>query len=194
LSRIKGLKGITKTDMVIPTIKPKKNFCPYCSAKLIEKEWEGQSRLYCETCTRAIYENPVPASCLVVVDSRDRLALVRRSVEPKKGYWCLPGGFMELGEAPEEAALRELEEETGLAGKIDRLLGIMSTPNAQYHTVLMVAYLVLDYKGTLVPGDDASDAAWYSHRDLPEIAFTSHSHFIMEYFGLPHLSNAPGFS
>jgi len=94
---------------------------------------------------------------------------------------------MELGETPEEAALRELAEETGLTGKIDRLMGVMSMPNAQYHTVLMVAFLVLDYKGTLVPGDDASEAAWFSHRDLPEVAFTSHSHFIMEYFGLPRL-------
>lgn len=101
---------------------------------------------------------------------------------------------MELGEAPEQAALRELEEETGLTGRISHLLGVMSTPNAQYHTVLIVAYLVRDYRGTLVPGDDASEAAWFLHRDLPEIAFTSHSHFIMEYFGHPHLSNSPGFS
>jgi len=184
LSRTRVPKGISTIDMVIPAMKPKKNFCPYCSAKLVEKEWEGRSRPYCETCAGAIYENPVPASCLIVVDSRNRLALVKRSVAPKKGYWCLPGGFMELGETPEEAALRELEEETGLTGKTDRLLGVMSMPNAQYHTVLMVAYLVREYIGTLVPGDDASEAAWFSHRDLPEIAFTSHSHYIMEYFGL----------
>ena len=173
--------------MVIPAINPPKIFCPYCSGKLVRKDWEGETRLFCESCNGALYENPVPATCLVVVDSQDRVALVRRSVAPKKGHWCLPGGFMELGEGPEKAALRELAEETGLEGKIDRLLGVMSTPNAQYHTVLMVAYLVKSFTGDLVPGDDASEAAWFSHRNLPEIAFTSHDHFISTYFGLPTL-------
>jgi 8-oxo-dGTP diphosphatase len=178
--------------MVIPAINPPKTYCPHCGGKLIQKKWAGQRRLFCETCASAIYENPVPAACLVVVDSRNRLALVKRNVAPKKGHWCLPGGFMELGEGPEEAALRELAEETGLAGKIDRLLGVMSTPNAQYHTVLMIAYLVRDFEGRLVPGDDASAAAWFSYGELPEIAFTSHSHFIMTYYGLPHLPPESG--
>ncbi len=176
--------------MVTPAITPRKQFCPYCSARLEERLWEGQKRPYCETCASAIYENPVPAACLVVVDESNRIALVKRSVEPKKGYWCLPGGFMELGESPEQAALRELKEETGLDGEINRLLGVMATPNAQYHTVLMIAYLVRHYKGYLVAGDDASEADWFPHQDLPEIAFTSHSHYIGVYFGLP---GAPAF-
>jgi ADP-ribose pyrophosphatase YjhB (NUDIX family) len=173
--------------MVTPAINPPKTFCPYCGGKLAARDWEGRDRLYCDACTQAIYENPVPATCLVVVDDRDRIALVKRNVAPKKGYWCLPGGFLELGEGPDDGALRELAEETGLIGRIDRLMGVMSTPNAQYHTVLMIAYRVRDFEGTLVPGDDASAAAWFAHRNLPEIAFTSHSHFIMAHYGLPHL-------
>jgi 8-oxo-dGTP diphosphatase len=176
--------------MVIPAINPPKAFCPQCGGKLTQKKWEGRRRRFCKTCDRAIYENPVPATCLVVVDGQNRVALVKRNVAPRKGHWCLPGGFMELGEGPEEAALRELAEETGLTGKINRLLGVMSTPNAQYHTVLMIAYLVSDYQGALVPGDDASAADWFSHRELPEIAFTSHSHFIAAYYGLPPFPHA----
>ena len=176
--------------MVTPAINPPKTFCAYCGGELVYKAWEGQTRPFCESCDRAIYENPVPASCLVVVDSRDRVALVKRSVPPRKGHWCLPGGFMELGEGPEEAALRELREETGLTGRIERLLGVMSTPNAQYHTVLMIAYLVREFSGSLLPGDDASAAAWFSQPDLPEIAFTSHSHFIAAYYGLPPMAPA----
>jgi len=174
--------------MVTPAIYPPKTCCAYCGGKLVYKAWEGQKRPFCETCNRAIYENPVPASCLVVIDSRDRVALVKRNVAPRKGHWCLPGGFMELGEGPEEAALRELLEETGLTGHIERLLGVMSTPNAQYHTVLMIAYLVREFSGVLLPGDDASEAAWFAQQDLPEIAFTSHSHFIATYYGLPHMA------
>ena len=85
---------------------------------------------------------------------------------------------MELEEEPEQAALRELEEETGFSGKIDMLLGVVSANNAQYGSVLMVGYLVKKYSGTLQPGDDASDAGFFSHDILPEIAFKSHKKFI----------------
>jgi ADP-ribose pyrophosphatase YjhB (NUDIX family) len=89
---------------------------------------------------------------------------------------------MELGETPEQAALRELEEETGLSGKIAMLLGVTASQSSQYETVLMVGYLVKDYSGTPVAGDDASDAAYFQLDELPEIAFASHARFINQYF------------
>ena len=147
-----------------------------------KKVFEGSLRLYCDHCNEPIYENPIPATCLVVVDNQERVFLVKRSVAPKKGFWCLPGGFMELGETPEKAALRELKEETGLSGQIDMLLGVSANPSAQYHTVLMVGYLVKNYTGTLIPGDDADDAAYFNYDELPEIAFESHASFIRMYY------------
>jgi len=144
--------------------------------------FEGSLRLFCEQCNEPLYENPIPATCLVVVDNRNRVLLVKRSVEPKKGFWCLPGGFMELGETPEKSALRELKEETGLSGQIDMLLGVSSNSSAQYHTVLMVGFLVKSYTGTLVAGDDADDAASFYYDELPEIAFESHAKFIRIYY------------
>jgi len=59
----------------------------------------------CERCGEPIYENPVPATAVVVIDKTESLVLVKRGVDPKKGYWCLPGGFMEIGETPEQEAL-----------------------------------------------------------------------------------------
>jgi ADP-ribose pyrophosphatase YjhB (NUDIX family) len=170
----------------------KKTFCPYCGTRLTEKICEGSPRLFCEHCDEPIYENPIPASCLVVVDNMNRVLLVKRSVEPKKGFWCLPGGFMELGESPEKAALRELEEETGLLGRIEMLLGVSSNPSAQYHTVLMVGYLIRQYTGTLIAGDDADDAVYFHYDELPEIAFESHERFIRMYYAsfTPNLMNS----
>jgi ADP-ribose pyrophosphatase YjhB (NUDIX family) len=138
-------------------------------------------RLFCKKCNQPLYENPVPASCLVVVDKNGEILLVKRSVDPKKGFWCLPGGFMELGETPELAALRELKEETGLSGKIEMLLGVNSNNSPQYNTVLMVGYLVKNYSGTHKAGDDASELAYFHINDLPEIAFESHKSFIRIY-------------
>lgn len=152
---------------------------------------EGRTRLFCAWCNIPIYENPIPASCLLVTDPSRHLLLVRRSVEPKSGWWCLPGGFMELGETPEEAALRELTEETGLTGRIDRLLGVFSSFNTYYHTVMLVCYTVSCYSGRLTPGDDASEAVFFPLNHLPEIAFNSHNHFIEKFYHAdPFLSDS----
>jgi ADP-ribose pyrophosphatase YjhB (NUDIX family) len=62
------------------------------------------------------------------------------------------------------------------------LLGVSSNPSTQYHTVLMVSYLVKNYTGTLIPGDDAVDAARFKYDELPEIAFESHAGFIRMYY------------
>ena len=158
-----------------------KTHCCYCGDPLVQKWIEERMRLFCEKCCVPIYENPVPATCLVVVSPRGRLLLVKRSVEPRKGWWCLPGGYMELGEEPQDAAIRELSEETGIAGVVDRLLGATSNPSDLYHTVLMVGYLVTSFTGEPVAGDDASDIGWFDVRDLPPVAFRSHRKFILQF-------------
>ncbi|MFC1798409.1 NUDIX hydrolase [Thermodesulfobacteriota bacterium] len=161
----------------------KKTNCCYCGGPLIDKMCEGSRRLFCEHCREPIYENPVPATSLVVVDDKNHLLLVERNVEPKIGYWCLPGGFIELGETPETSALRELAEETGLSGNINRLLGVASNHSDRYHTVLLAGYLVTRYSGELSAGDDAAQVAFFRPDELPEIAFESHLYFIRTYYG-----------
>ncbi len=147
----------------------------------MEKPCEGRVRLFCNQCNAPVYENPVPATCVIVPDKTNRILLVKRTVEPKIGYWCLPGGFMELGEQPGQSALRELQEETGLSAKIDRLLGVTSSYSDQYDTVLMIGYLIKEQAGILQAGDDASDAAYFAIENLPDIAFESHKKFLSDY-------------
>jgi 8-oxo-dGTP diphosphatase len=159
----------------------KKSFCQFCGGPLIRKAVDDRLRLFCESCARPIYENPTPSTCVVAVDESDGILLVKRSEPPMEGSWCLPGGFMELGETPENAALREFKEETGLSGKIDVLLGVSTNPSDQYHTVLMMGYLVKRHWGILTPGDDASKAAFFPQDRMPEIAFSSHRRFIRIY-------------
>ncbi len=159
-----------------------KAYCSYCGNPSIRKHIEGRQRRHCEACSRTLYQNPVPASALVVVDARENLLLVKRNVEPKKGMWCLPGGFMEIGEQPEECALRELQEETSLAGKIDDLLGVTSSPNSDYGTVLLMGYLIKEYTGDPAAGDDAQDVGFFPPDALPEIAFDSHRRFVRIYY------------
>ena len=159
-----------------------KTHCHFCGGRLNKKHHEGRERLFCNACQMPIYENPVPATCMVTVDERNRLLLVKRSVNPKKGWWCLPGGFMELGETPEEAGLRELAEETGLFGKVDMLLGVTSNHSTLYETVMMTGFLVRSFHGELYAGDDADAVCWFTYANFPEIAFDSHKKFIKMYY------------
>lgn len=159
-----------------------KSHCHFCGGPLTSKFIEDRRRLFCPRCARPIYENPVPATCLVVVNDHHQVLLVKRDVEPKKGQWCLPGGFIELGEAPDRGALRELAEETGLSGYHPSLLGVRTTPSSQYHSVLMVGYLIRQFRGTLTAGDDAAEVCWFTQNGLPPVAFDSHRHFINGYW------------
>jgi len=159
----------------------KKKFCHFCARPLIRCFVDDRDRLFCQNCQVPIYENPVPASAVVLVDKNHRVLLVKRAVEPKIGYWCLPGGFMELHETPESSALRELEEETGICGKIERLIGLTTHESPRYHTILMMGFLVKTFQGQPIAGDDASDVKFFAPEHLPEIAFSSHARFIQMY-------------
>jgi 8-oxo-dGTP diphosphatase len=155
-----------------------KKYCPYCGGHLEKKQWEGSERLVCSACHEVVYQNPVPAVCLVVADNHDRILFVKRSVPPHTGEWCLPGGFMEMGETPESAGIRELKEETALEGRIDTLLGVTLSQSDLYNTILLIGYLIKNFTGNAVAGDDASEAAFFPVNELPEIAFSSHRRFV----------------
>ncbi len=155
-----------------------KQYCHFCGNRLARMHVEGRERFFCQSCQLPIYENPVPATCTVVQDNAGKILLVKRSVAPEIGGWCLPGGYIEIGEAPDASALRELTEETGLAGTIDRLLGVMKGNSDIYHTLLMVGYRVLSFTGELVAGDDAADARFFPAREMPPVVFRTHRRFI----------------
>jgi 8-oxo-dGTP diphosphatase len=95
-----------------------------------------------------------------VFDEAERLLLIRRRNPPFQGEYALPGGFVDIGETVEAAALRELKEETGLVGTIISLVGVFSDPkrDPRRHTV-SVAYRVRVPAGSRpVGGDDAERA------------------------------------
>ena len=150
-----------------------KKHCIYCGEILKDKIIDNRRRLFCENCNEIIYENPIPASASVIINN-NKILLVKRKFDPKKGQWCLPGGFIELNETPEDACLRELKEETGLFGTIDRLIDACYSSSLQYNSVIVIGYLIKDVKGDLIAGDDAEEAAFFDITKLPQIAFKSH--------------------
>ena len=160
-----------------------KRFCAYCGEKLIEKFFQERNHRYCQTCDRIHYENPFPAVAALVPNQNGQLLLVKRAVEPAKGQWCLPGGFIEIDESIEEAVLRELREETGVEGKIGQLVDFFSQRSPLYGALLIFGYRVTLLGGELQAGDDAEEARFFDINDLPPIAFLSHQRLIEKAFG-----------
>jgi len=162
-------------------------FCPRCGNKLEKRPHENRERDFCPACQLMHYENPVPATAVVALNERNELLLVQRAVEPGKGKWCLPGGFQETGETPEQCALREFREETGLDGRLQGLIALEMGLNPVAGEVLVAGYRVLVDGGGLQAGDDASAAAYFPLERLPELAFQSHAR-IIERAGRPILA------
>jgi 8-oxo-dGTP diphosphatase len=107
----------------------------------------------------------------VVIPAEEGVVLIRRRYEPFEGQWALPGGFVEVGETVEEAAVREVAEETGLAVELSRLVGVYSEPDRdpRGHNV-SVAFLAVVLSGDLVAATDAAEVAVLDP-DAVELAF-----------------------
>lgn len=104
-------------------------FCVLCGGELRLRRLAADDRLrrVCASCGHVHYENPkivIGAACLL----DDRILLCRRAIEPRAGSWTVPAGFLELGESPEEGAVREAHEEARAAIAIEGLVAVYSIP------------------------------------------------------------------
>jgi 8-oxo-dGTP diphosphatase len=154
-------------------------FCPLCGTELGLKVVEDRKRAVCSTCGWINYENPLPCAAALVRSSEGGILLVKRGVEPGKGEWALPSGFIEIDETPEKACLRELKEETGLEGRVVRLVGVYSQESSKYKNVLIAGYEV-EARGIPYPGSDSESVQFFPPDELPQIAFPSHLEMIKD--------------
>src|SRR5262245_25787257 len=118
------------------------------------------------------YRQPALAADCVVFDPQGRLLLIRRKNPPFQGQYALPGGFVEYGETTEQAAARELAEETGLTAAALTLIGVYSDPgrDPRGHMV-SIAYLVRAADFVPRAGDDASHAEFVADWRRETLAF-----------------------
>jgi len=119
----------------------------------------------CDACGRDGYSNPAVAVDAVALregESGTEVLLIRRGGEPWKGRLAFPGGFVDYGEDPERAVLRELEEETGVDGFDPVALAIHGDPDRDPRKHIIALFYLIDVDPEAVPrgGDDAADAAW----------------------------------
>lgn len=141
-------------------------FCPQCGTQVEQRPFEGKPRPTCPSCGFVVFVDPkVAASVLIARD--ERLLLVRRAIDPARGLWCFPGGYVDFGEDPAAAAARECLEETGL---LVENLGLLDV--AFNGTVIVISYTgAVAADAQPVPGDDAAEVGWFVPADLPPLAF-----------------------
>ncbi|MFA5464817.1 MAG: NUDIX hydrolase [Candidatus Cloacimonadales bacterium] len=155
------------------------NNCIRCGTRLILKEdREHKERPHCPNCGWIYYKNPIPASACVVINNKNELLLVKRKLAPHAGEWALPSGYIELWQSPEECAVAELEEETGLVGEIVSFIDFYTGYSPIYLRTLSFGFLMKEVGGILQAGDDALEAVFYNQEELPDICFWSHQHFL----------------
>ena len=101
-----------------------------------------------------------------------KVLLIERGIEPFKGKWAFPGGFLRIDESAEQCALRELREETGLTGAYIKQFHTFSEPDRDpRERVITIAYYALVKLQEVKGGDDAASARWFAMNDVPSLAF-----------------------
>ncbi len=153
-------------------------YCTQCGFENTFSYIDGNDRFHCKQCETIHYQNPKPTATLICMKD-NKLLLGKRNRHPAKGEWGLIGGFMELNETLQEAALRELYEETHLKGEVLNIIGTTSHFNTVFGDILLIG-LIIKIKdwSTLKADDDISEAQLFDINNLPQLAFDSHQKLI----------------
>jgi ADP-ribose pyrophosphatase YjhB (NUDIX family) len=158
-------------------------FCSRCGGLLetVARSEDNRLRQACATCGYIHYRNAKPcAGALVVCDGR--VLLVKRVAQPFRGWWDIPGGFLEEDEHPEAGAIREVREETGLEVRLTGLLGFYVDCygcDGAGDYCLNIYFLARVVGGREHPGDDAASLAWFAPHELPEEIAFDHARVVL---------------
>lgn len=138
-------------------------------------------RRFCPKCGYVTeeYKNPKPTAD-IIVDFDEKVLLVNRRNEPRG--WAIPGGFIDYGESAEDAAVREIREETGIEVTGLAQFHTYSDPNRdpRFHTLTVV--FTARGVGIPVAGDDAAEVGLYSPDELPSPIVFDHATILADYF------------
>src|SRR5205807_7716975 len=147
---------------------PSFKYCPLCATILVEKPIYHALRSTCPACGVIYFLDP-KLVIVVVVQHEGKLLLGRRNIDPGKGLWSFVSGYVDRGEKVEEAAIREVKEETNLGVQLDNLLGIYSQ-NGNPHVVIAYRASVINDDISKMAGqpDAVSELAFFSREEMPD--------------------------
>ena len=159
-------------------------FCPVCGGSLESRLLKATepTRLVClnAPCGFVFYQDPKVAVGTIVRDDHDRVLLVRRAIEPGYGKWVFPGGYVDLGEQVQAAAIREAREEAGVDIRIEGLLNVYSYPD---RAPIIIVYTATMTGGCVACDDEGLEAGFFERNAIPwkELAFRSTREALQEF-------------
>jgi len=160
------------SDALPMTLGDEPRFCPACGLPVEPRllEADHRPRLVCPD-GHVTWRNPRIVVGTLPVEAH-RVFLARRAIDPGIGLWTYPGGFLEVGEAAQEGARRETEEETELQVEVGGLIGVYSRPHAGVVTVIYEATVV---GGRPAPAAETTEVRGFGPDEIPwdELAFTT---------------------
>ena len=160
---------------------PEFHYCPVCGGDLnvVTLKQTEPPRLLCSRCRFVFYLDPKVVAC-AVVELGGRIALLKRGIEPQKGRWVMPGGYVDRGEEVTAAAVRETREECGLNIRIQHLVGVYSYPG---NTQVVVVYAARSLSGDLIAGDETTETGLFHPQEIPwdRLAFQSTTDALRDY-------------
>jgi ADP-ribose pyrophosphatase YjhB (NUDIX family) len=163
-------------------------YCPVCAGALeprVLKAGEPE-RLVCTKCGYVVYLDPKVAVGTIIGADDGRIVLVRRAIEPGLGLWVFPGGYVDRGETPQAAAVREAREECGLDIRLDALVNVYAYAG---RTPIIIVYAATVTGGALCVDDECLEARLFAEEEIPRtaLAFPSTSDALRDYFaGIRH--------
>lgn len=147
-------------------------YCSRCGAPLVlgMVEGEDRDRLACRACGFVAYVNPRLVVTSLPVTPDGDVMLIRRGIEPGRGLWAQPGGFMEVDETVRDGAIRETREETGLIVEPGAIVGLYTRPEA---AIVVIAFEAPIVGGTPVATPEALEVRPFCPEEIPwpELAF-----------------------
>jgi len=160
-------------------------FCSRCGASLRFGIVDGEhrDRLRCEACDHIAYVNPRLVVTTLPIDANGDLVLIRRGIEPGRGSWAQPGGFLEVDETVHEAAIRETLEETGLVVEPGAIVGLYTRLEAAVVTIAFEARIV---GGEARPTPEALEVRPFAPAAIPwpDIAFRTTTWALRDWLAL----------
>jgi ADP-ribose pyrophosphatase YjhB (NUDIX family) len=156
------------------------NFCPRCSHSLTDRRVFGRVRRVCPSCGLVVFREHKVAAGVLLEDDEGRVLLVKRVWKPYEGAWSLPAGFVDHDEVPEEAAAREVAEETGLEARDLQLLDLIHEGENAGGADLVIVYHARAWRGQLQAADDAAEVAFFALDELPSLAGFRSTHRAVE--------------
>ena len=154
-------------------------YCPRCAN---EATVTYPRSITCPSCGYGAFYNPKPVACAITATADEGILLLRRGFEPNRGRWSMPGGFVDLGESVEDAAIRETHEEIGVHITLTNLIGVYSRSTDRIVVVVYAAQT----EGTPVRTEEALEVQAFRPTTIPwdELAFWSDDRALRDYLRL----------